>query len=68
MISVGALLLLHNYGHLELSEFFRHWWPLLIVFWGMIKLFERTVGRQFGSGAISADELLLVFGMLALIT
>ena len=66
LISVGALLLLHNYGHLELSSFFRHWWPLLIIFWGVIKLFERTVGRQFGSGAISAGELLLVFGMLAL--
>ena len=66
LISVGVLLLLHNYGHLELSEFFRHWWPLLIVFWGVIKLFERTVGRQFGSGSISAGELLLVLGMLAL--
>jgi len=66
LISVGVLLLLHNYGHLELSEFFRHWWPLLIIFWGVIKLFERTVGRQFGGGSISAGELLLVFGMLAL--
>jgi len=66
LITVGALLLLHNYGHLELGVFFRHWWPLLIVFWGVIKLFERTVGRQFGGGAISASELLLVFGMLAL--
>jgi len=67
LISVGVLLLLHNYGHLELSEFFRHWWPLLIIFWGVIKLFERTVGRQFGSGTISGGELLLVFGMLALL-
>ncbi|HTZ32898.1 MAG TPA: DUF4097 family beta strand repeat-containing protein [Methylomirabilota bacterium] len=66
LITVGVLLLLHNYGHLELGEFFRHWWPLLIVFWGIIKLFERTVGKQFGGGAISAGELLLVFGMLAL--
>jgi hypothetical protein len=67
LISVGVILLLHNYGHLELSAFFRHWWPLLIIFWGMIKLFERTVGRQFGGGAITGGELLLVFGMLALL-
>jgi hypothetical protein len=67
LISVGVLLLLHSYGHLELSGFFRHWWPLLIIFWGVIKLFERTVGRQFGSGTISGGELLLVFGMLALL-
>jgi len=67
LISVGVLLLLHNYGHLELSGFFRHWWPLLIIFWGVIKLFERTVGRRFGSGIMSGGELLLVFGMLALL-
>jgi DUF4097 and DUF4098 domain-containing protein YvlB len=67
LISVGVILLLHNYGHLELSAFFRHWWPLLIIFWGVIKLFERTVGRQFGGGAITGGELLLVFGMLALL-
>jgi Putative adhesin/Domain of unknown function (DUF5668) len=67
LISVGVILLLHNYGHLELSAFFRHWWPLLIIFWGLIKLFERTVGRQFGGGAITGGELLLVVGMLALL-
>ena len=48
LISVGALLLLHNYGHLELGRFFTHWWPLLIIFWGAVKLYERTVGRYFG--------------------
>jgi hypothetical protein len=67
LISVGAILLLHNYGHLQLSAFFRHWWPLLIIFWGVIKLFERTVGRQFGSGTITGGELLLMFGMLILL-
>ncbi|MGB9446844.1 MAG: DUF5668 domain-containing protein, partial [Candidatus Acidiferrum sp.] len=48
LISVGILLLLHNYGHLELTDFFTRWWPLLIIFWGVIKLYERTVGRRFG--------------------
>jgi len=67
LISSGAILLLHYYGHLELSEFFRHWWPLLIIFWGVIKLVERTLGRRFGGGALTGGELLLVFGMLALL-
>src|SRR3974390_1909671 len=67
LISSGAILLLHYYGHLELSEFFRHWWPLLIIVWGVIKLVERTVGRRFGGGALTGGELLLVFGMLALL-
>ena len=68
LISVGTLLLLHNYGHLELSTFFGRWWPLLIIFWGVIKLYERTVGQRFGGsgGGITGGEVLLVFAMLAL--
>jgi uncharacterized integral membrane protein len=38
LIFVGILLLLHNYGHLELYWFFRRWWPLMIIFWGAVKL------------------------------
>ena len=68
LLSAGILLLLHNYGHLDLHEFFTRWWPLLIIFWGIVKLYERTVGQKFGSGGggISAGELFLVLGMLAL--
>jgi DUF4097 and DUF4098 domain-containing protein YvlB len=69
LISVGALLLLHNYGHLEMGSFFAHWWPLLIIFWGAVKLYERTAGRRFGGGpggAITAGEVFLVLAMLAL--
>jgi DUF4097 and DUF4098 domain-containing protein YvlB len=70
LISVGVLLLLHNYGHLDLHGFFLRWWPLLIIFWGAVKLYERTVGRRFGAadgGRITGSEVLLVFGMLALL-
>jgi hypothetical protein len=67
LISVAVILLLHNYGHLDISAFFGHWWPLLIIFWGLIKLFERMMGRQFGGSAITGGELLLVFAMLALL-
>jgi hypothetical protein len=69
LITVGGLVLMRNYGHLDLSEFFKHWWPLIIIFWGVIKLYERTAGRRFGGGggAITGGEVLLVFGMLALL-
>lgn len=69
LISVGILLVLHNYGHLELQEFFRRWWPLLIIFWGMVKLYERTAGQRFGGGAggITGGEVFLMIGMLALL-
>src|ERR1700757_100088 len=67
LISVGILLLLHYYGHLDLSGFFTRWWPLLIIFWGVIKLYERTVGQRFGgTGGITGSEVLLVLAMLAL--
>jgi hypothetical protein len=69
LITVSVLLLMHYYGNFDLTETFKHWWPLLIIFWGLVKLYERTVGRRFGGtgGAITASEVLLVFGMLALI-
>lgn len=70
LISAGLLLLLHNYGHLDFAAFFLHWWPLLIIFWGVVKLYERTAGRRFGGsdgGAVTAGEVFLVLGMLALL-
>ena len=46
LISGGVILLLHNYGHLDLGHFFGHWWPLIIIFWGAVKLYERTLGPR----------------------
>ena len=70
LISVGVILLLHTYGHLELGHFFGHWWPLIIIFWGAVKLYERTAGPGTGgaTGAgITGGEVVLVVGMLALL-
>ena len=69
LITVGLLILLRNYGHLDLQHFFTHWWPLLIIFWGLVKLYERTAGRRFGGGGggITAGEVFLVLGMFALL-
>jgi len=70
LIFFGVLLLLHNYGHLEIAGFVRHWWPLMIIFWGAVKLYERTVGRRFGGGdggRATGSEASLVLGMVALV-
>jgi len=70
LISVGILVLLHNYGHLDLHGFFVRWWPLMIIFWGAVKLYERTAGRRFGGsdgGGVTGTEVMLVVGMLALL-
>jgi hypothetical protein len=70
LIFVGILVLLHNYGHLELYGFFAHWWPLMIIFWGAVKLYERTAGRRLGGsdgGRVTGSEAGLVVAMLALV-
>lgn len=70
LIFFGVLLLLHNYGHLEIGEFIKRWWPLMIIFWGAIKLYERTAGRRFGGGdgeRASGSEAGLVLAMVALV-
>jgi hypothetical protein len=70
LIFVGIVLLLHNYKGLEIGEFLRTWWPLILILWGGIKLYERTVGRRSGEtgyARITAGEVFLVFGLLILL-
>ena len=69
LIVFGALLLLHNYRGFEFHDVFRHWWPLIIIFWGVLKLYERTSSRALEPGAsrITAGEIFLILGLLALV-
>jgi DUF4097 and DUF4098 domain-containing protein YvlB len=70
LIFVGVLLLLHNYGRLELYGFFARWWPLLIILWGTVKLYERTAGFRSGGstgGRATGNEAGLVVAMVALV-
>src|SRR5437762_10756155 len=69
LLFVGALLLVHNYRGLDISQLFHYWWPLIIIFWGAIKLYERAVASRSGRGisTISGGEILLVLGLLSLL-
>jgi len=70
LIFFGVLLLLFNYGHLDLGGFLSRWWPLLIIFWGAVKLYERTAGRRFGDsngGRGSSSDGGLVVAVVALV-
>jgi DUF4097 and DUF4098 domain-containing protein YvlB len=69
LIIFGILLLLRNYRGFEFHDVFLHWWPLLIIFWGVIKLYERTSYRSSEPGAarFTAGEVFLVVGLLALV-
>ena len=52
LIFIGGLLLLHNYRGLEIGSVLRHWWPLILIAWGGLKLYERTAGRRAGGLAL----------------
>src|SRR6266478_1380209 len=69
LIVFGFLLLLHNYGHLHLGGLFRHWWPLVFIFWGATKLYERTLAQRQGrtAGWITPGEVFLVIGLMIVV-
>jgi hypothetical protein len=69
LIFVGVLLLLHNYRGFELSRVLLHWWPLLLIGWGAIKLYERAVSSRSGEvgGRTGPGEVFLVLGLVALV-
>jgi hypothetical protein len=70
LIFIGLLLLLHNYRGFELTEVVLRWWPLILIFWGAIKVYERTAGArgsQPGASRITSGEVFLVLGLLALV-
>ena len=66
LIIFGILLLLHNYGHLQIVGVFKYWWPLIFIFWGATKLYERTIAQRQGrsSGWITPGEVFLVVGLM----
>ncbi len=69
MIIFGCLLLAHNYRGFELGRLFVHWWPLLIIALGLIKLYERTAGARYvepGAARITGGEIFLVVAVLAI--
>jgi DUF4097 and DUF4098 domain-containing protein YvlB len=70
LIFVGALLLLHNYRGLDVRLLLGHWWPLILIVWGAVKLYERTAASRSGdpgSARITGGEIFLVFGLLSLL-
>jgi|SRR5579859_146873 len=70
LITVGVVLLLHNYRGFEIDELLTRWWPLLLIFLGVIKLYERTVANRSAdpqASRITAGEILLVIGMICLL-
>lgn len=68
LITVGVLFLLWTYGGIHLGSVLVHFWPLLLIFWGLVKIFERTWAQRQGrtAGWITPGEVFLVIGLIIL--
>jgi len=68
LILFGVAFLLHNYRGFEFQTVLLHWWPVLLIVLGLIKLYERTSNRyEPGTARITAGEIFLVLGLLLLV-
>lgn len=69
LITIGILFLLHYYTGLGIGHVLGHWWPLILIFWGLVKLYERVIAHREGrpGGWITPGEVFLVISMLVLV-
>lgn len=75
LIALGVLFLLGNMHVVTwpmLGSYFARYWPVLIIVWGLIKLFEHwndtrqgLPGRGIGAGGVLLIIFLIIFGMSA---
>jgi DUF4097 and DUF4098 domain-containing protein YvlB len=73
LIIIGLLFLLRNLGiHLPIWHWFGHWWPLLLILWGVIRLIEHSAAQRdgyrragVGAGSILLLILIVVIGLSA---
>jgi DUF4097 and DUF4098 domain-containing protein YvlB len=75
LIVVGVIFLLGNLRMLSwmrLGTLFAHYWPLLLILWGVIKLIEHQQAhrdglptRGIGAGGIFLVIMIVVFGLMA---
>ncbi|MBV8781761.1 MAG: DUF4097 family beta strand repeat protein, partial [Phycisphaerae bacterium] len=73
LIVIGVLFLLHHaFPYLHFGYLFRAYWPLLLIAWGLIKLFENVSARRSGDtsrpfmsgGEVAVLVVFLVFAGL----
>ena len=73
LIIIGLVFLLRNFGvRLPVWHWFGHWWPLLLILWGVIRLVEHSVAQRqgyrrvsIGAGSIFLLILIVAVGLSA---
>src|SRR5260370_42224276 len=76
LITIGVIFLLRNAGYIStrtVALWFAHYWPVLLILWGVVKIAEylwaRRTGepapRGIGPGGIVALIFLIIIGLSA---
>jgi DUF4097 and DUF4098 domain-containing protein YvlB len=69
LIVIGLLFLLRNFGiRFPIWHFFGHWWPVLLILWGVIALIEHTTSQRMGyrTRHLGAGGIVLLIFLVAL--
>jgi DUF4097 and DUF4098 domain-containing protein YvlB len=73
LIVIGLVFLLRNMGvRVPIWHWFGHWWPLLLILWGVVRLIEHSMGQRqgyrssrLGAGTVVLLVLIVIFGLSA---
>ncbi len=68
LIVIGLVFLLRNMGvRVPIWHWFGHWWPLLLILWGVIRLIEHSAAQREGyrRSSIGAGSILLLILIVA---
>jgi DUF4097 and DUF4098 domain-containing protein YvlB len=73
LIVIGLVFLLRNMGvRLPIWHWFGHWWPLLLILWGVIRLVEHSMAQRegyrrsvVGAGSVFLLILIVIVGLSA---
>ena len=68
LIVIGLVFLLRNLGvRLPIWHWFGHWWPLLLILWGVIRLIEHSMAQRDGyrRAGVGAGSILLLILIVA---
>ena len=64
LVVIGALFLWHNFqGGFEIWRVIERWWPVVLILWGLAKLYDYWAAKQSGEApprTMAGGEVMLV--------
>ena len=71
LIVIGVIFLLYEYHpEMEIGRLFTHYWPLLLILWGIARLFDHLLATRTGEArppGISGGEIALIVLLLLVV-